>query len=259
MGGIERTRSGHCYCLAPPQTDEPCCLHSPSVYSFHAHLLTTHDRPHPQWSRYKEIAGKKTDQNSVSQDFYFFSILLKPRGRLRLSLLIWGRQEQRRTGINLEIGLQLPQEGGPWKGEAMGGHGHVVKGHGSRLIVQEKPHKQGLLPQGKGCGGQRQRVVARLGAQPEGPEPGMGVLPRFSFPLSIFHTNSYVPPNSFSHIHFKVMSSRGKALVAQDTGVGGKSPTRFAHIMLGDSCSHLSLITDRISPRCAVSGSTHLD
>lgn len=140
----------------------------------------------------------------------------------------------------------------------MGGRGHVVKGHGSRLIVQEKPHKQGPLPQGKGCGGRRQRLVARLGAQPEGPEPGMG-LSLVSASQYVFHTNSHVPPNSFSHVHFKVMSSRGEALVAQDTGVGGESPTRFAHIMLRDSCSHLSLITDRISPRCAVSGSTHLD
>lgn len=141
----------------------------------------------------------------------------------------------------------------------MGGHGHVVKGHGSRLIVQENPHKQGPLLQGKGCGGRRQRLVARLGAQPEGPEPRLGVLLRFSFPMYVFHTNSYIPPNSFSHIHFKVMSSRGEALAAQDTGVGGKSPTRFAHIMLRDSCSHLSLIHRQHESTMSFSCSTHLE
>lgn len=63
-----------------------------------------------------------------------------------LPLLIWGRQEQRRILVDLEIGPESVREGGLWEGEDVGTSGHVVKGYNSSLEVQKYPHNQGLLP-----------------------------------------------------------------------------------------------------------------
>lgn len=62
-------------------------------------------------------------------------------------LLIWGRQEQRRILIDLEIGPESVREGGLWEGEDVRASGHIVKGHNSSLEVQKNPHNQGLLCQ----------------------------------------------------------------------------------------------------------------
>ena len=48
-------------------------------------------------------------------------------------LLIWGRQEQRRIQIDLEIGPESVREGGLREGEDVRASGHIIKGHNSGI------------------------------------------------------------------------------------------------------------------------------